>query len=125
MHNKLLCCSYSFFYTVILRRDMSILFNRIAILTLTYSIIGIGLRMSSSFLTKAIGLHGGLFRFSEKGGGLVVGSVRGLHTKANSQNTSFGWYLTGFTDAVGCFVISISKVSKTRVKSKSYFCNPS
>lgn len=64
-----------------------------------------------SFLTKAICLHGGLLRFSKQGGVLAVGSVRGLHTKANSKNTSFDWFLTGFTDAEGCFTISISKVS--------------
>jgi NADH-ubiquinone oxidoreductase chain 2 len=43
---------------VTLRRDISILFNRIAIITLIYSIIhhSIGLSM----LTKGLGLHGGL-----------------------------------------------------------------
>jgi len=50
-----------------------------------------------------------------KGGVLVVGSVRGLHTKANSKKTSFDWFLTGFTDAEGCFLISIRKSSHSRV----------
>ena len=43
---------------VTLRRDISILFNRIAIIALTYSILhGI---MSLSFTIKSISLHGGL-----------------------------------------------------------------
>jgi NADH-ubiquinone oxidoreductase chain 2 len=43
---------------VTLRRDMSILFNRVAIIALTYSILHD--IMSLSILSKGIGLHGGL-----------------------------------------------------------------
>ena len=43
---------------VTLRRDMSILFNRIAIIALTYSILHD--IMSLSIVSKGIGLHGGL-----------------------------------------------------------------
>lgn len=75
------------------------------------SILHFYIKNGIAFLTKAICLHGGLLRFSKQGGVLAVGSVRGLHTKANSKNTSFDWFLTGFTDAEGCFTISISKVS--------------
>ena len=47
---------------VTLRRDMSILFNRIAILILIYSIL---LDYSSlSMLSKGIGLHGGLLHIT-------------------------------------------------------------
>lgn len=43
---------------VTLRRDISILFNRITILALTYSILQD--MMSLSIINKGIGLHGGL-----------------------------------------------------------------
>jgi NADH-ubiquinone oxidoreductase chain 2 len=48
--------------SVTLRRDMAILFNRIAILSLTYCIIHDIL--SISFLSKGVGLHGGLLHIS-------------------------------------------------------------
>ena len=43
---------------VTLRRDISILFNRIAIIALTYSILHDAICLS--FFNKGIGLHGGL-----------------------------------------------------------------
>ena len=43
---------------VTLRRDISILFNRVAIITLMYSILHH--TISLSILTKGISLHGGL-----------------------------------------------------------------
>lgn len=43
---------------VTLRRDMSILFNRIAIIALTYSILHD--ITSLSIINKGVGLHGGL-----------------------------------------------------------------
>ncbi len=43
---------------VTLRRDLSILFNRIAMIALAYSILHD--IVSLSFLSKGIGLHGGL-----------------------------------------------------------------
>lgn len=47
---------------VTLRRDMSILFNRIAIISLTYCILH---HMMSLFIpTKGIGLHGGLLHIT-------------------------------------------------------------
>ena len=47
---------------VTLRRDMSILFNRIAIIALTYCILHD--IMSLSFTIKSIGLHGGLLHIT-------------------------------------------------------------
>ena len=47
---------------VTLRRDMSILFNRIAIIALTYSILHD--TMSLSVISKGIGLHGGLLHIT-------------------------------------------------------------
>lgn len=44
--------------SVTLRRDMSILFNRIAMTALMYCIIHD--TMSISFISKGLGLHGGL-----------------------------------------------------------------
>ena len=55
-------------------------------------------------ILNLIGVQGGLFN---KKGMLV----RRLHTNTSSKNTSFDKYLEGFTDAEGCFIISISKVS--------------
>lgn len=52
----LLSCS------VTLRRDTSILFNRIAIICLIYCILHDS--MSLSFLSKGIGLHGGLLHIT-------------------------------------------------------------
>ena len=48
--------------SVTLRRDMAILFNRIAILSLTYCIIHD--IFSISFISKGLGLHGGLLHIS-------------------------------------------------------------
>ena len=47
---------------VTLRRDLSILFNRIAIIALLYSILHDVI--SLSFLNKGIGLHGGLLHIT-------------------------------------------------------------
>ena len=47
---------------VTLRRDISILFNRIAIIALTYSILHD--IMSLSIINKGIGLHGGLLHIT-------------------------------------------------------------
>ena len=54
--------SLLFSNSVTLRRDLSILFNRIAILALQYSIV---LHMLSFFLcSKGINLHGGLLHIT-------------------------------------------------------------
>lgn len=47
---------------VTLRRDMSILFNRVAIIALGYSILHD--IISFAFITKGIGLHGGLLHIT-------------------------------------------------------------
>jgi NADH-ubiquinone oxidoreductase chain 2 len=47
---------------VTLRRDMSILFNRVAIIALSYSIVHD--IMSLSIISKGIGLHGGLLHIT-------------------------------------------------------------
>lgn len=48
--------------SVTLRRDMSILFNRITIIALMYCILHD--MVSLSFLSKGIGLHGGLLHIT-------------------------------------------------------------
>jgi NADH-ubiquinone oxidoreductase chain 2 len=48
--------------SVTLRRDMSILFNRISIIALAYCILHD--TMSLSFISKGIGLHGGLLHIT-------------------------------------------------------------
>jgi NADH-ubiquinone oxidoreductase chain 2 len=48
--------------SVTLRRDMSILFNRVAILALTYCIVQD--IMCLSFISKGLGLHGGLLHIT-------------------------------------------------------------
>lgn len=48
--------------SVTLRRDMSILFNRIAILGLIYCILHD--MMCLSFISKGLGLHGGLLHIT-------------------------------------------------------------
>jgi NADH-ubiquinone oxidoreductase chain 2 len=47
---------------VTLRRDMSILFNRVTIIALTYCILHD--TMSLSVISKGIGLHGGLLHIT-------------------------------------------------------------
>lgn len=47
---------------VTLRRDMSILFNRISIIALSYAILHD--IMSLSLITKGIGIHGGLLHIT-------------------------------------------------------------
>lgn len=48
--------------SVTLRRDMSILFNRITIIALIYCILHD--TMSLSFISKGLGLHGGLLHIT-------------------------------------------------------------
>ena len=59
---SILCLLFS--NAVTLRRDMSILFNRIAIIALTYCILLQSSIMSLFVLTKGIGLHGGLLHIT-------------------------------------------------------------
>ena len=48
--------------SVTLRRDMSILFNRVTIIALIYCILHD--MVSSSFISKGVGLHGGLLHIT-------------------------------------------------------------
>ena len=48
--------------SVTLRRDISILFNRVTIIALMYCILHD--MVSSSFISKGIGLHGGLLHIT-------------------------------------------------------------